>query len=250
MLTYSRERVFRGAPLDNENNLLVWYTFDDGLTATDRSGRGNNAPATGSPSPASSSVIGGGVNVSGTNYFTLGTWANISVFTYAAWVFVTGSGARAIMATAATNLGPEWRINATNKLELLKQQSASIGASTASVGASELTHVATTYDASGNYAHYINGLLSGSGTSLQTFSFAAQAIGKANNGENWSGAIEDLRIYSRILNAVEINALANQGRAFNQFYSEGELPVLASVAAAGFFSRYYYDMPAGNRMVA
>lgn len=127
-----------------------------------------------------------------------------SVFTYAAWINLKGSGNRCIIADSNANNGTEFRIDTNGKLELLKTAIASIATSTGIIPRGTWTHVAVTYDASGNYAFYINGVVSGSGTNLLTFVFGGIFVGKQNTGEFFSGLMDELRVYSRVLAASEI----------------------------------------------
>ena len=121
---------------------------------------------------------------------------NTNVFTYTAIVFPTGSGIRTIKGNATTN-GPQFRINGSNQLELVKQTVTLIGTSTSIVPNNKFSYVACTYDVSGNYVFYINGLLAGSGTNLQTFVFGNIQIGSQSSGtESFKGKISSFQMYS------------------------------------------------------
>lgn len=78
-------------------------------------------------------------------------------------------------------------------------------------------HVGFTYDSSGNYVFYINGLNSGSGTNNVTFSSSAAWIGKAYNGENTNGNLAEIGIWNAILTANEYLSLA-QGNLPSQVW--------------------------------
>jgi len=92
--------------------------------------------------------------------------------------------------------------------------------STSLLAVNTWTHLAATYDASGPPKIYKNGVVTtvsqdfGSGNPARPTNTAPTVIGDLANpasapAYNWSGDIDDVRIYDRVLTAAEIQALAN-----------------------------------------
>jgi hypothetical protein len=140
---------------------------------------------------------------------------NSSVFTFSAWVKPTSASNIGTIIGSNGNGGPQFRIETDLSINLLKQNIAGVGShSTTALTLNAWNHVAVTYDASGNYVYYVNGLASGSGTNLLAFSFTNYILGKKqSNLETLVGSLSDVRTYSRVLSANEIKALYNQYNA-------------------------------------
>lgn len=194
------------------NDYVAYYPMNEtsGSRVIDMSTNQNEGAATGTT--VSAGVQGSARNFnSATDVISCGSGSSIqqSVFTYCAWVNPTGATFRTIIGWSADSGGPQFRVNSDNTLGILNQNVANIGTSSGTVTNSVWSHVAVSYDASGNYAFYINGAASGSGTSLQTFTFSTLKIGAKFFGggvdERFIGDIDDLRIYKRILTLSDIN---------------------------------------------
>lgn len=192
-----------------------WWQLDG--NATDSSGNGLNGTISG---PTTTTGADGSANgaysfAANTNLISLpaSSLINTPVFTYSAWIKPTSvTNSDTILGGSSAN-GPQFRIDSvTTKTQLLKEFVTGVGLSTAIPPLNTWTNVAVTYDASGNYAFYTNGALTGSGTNLQSFSFSNLQIGKGNGtGETFVGAIDDVRIFSRALNATEIMSIYTAG---------------------------------------
>lgn len=136
---------------------------------------------------------------------------NNSVFTYAVWIKM-----EAIPTTnqdtiiASGNGGTHFLVNENMRVQLDQQQQGIIGQSTGSLALNVWTHVAVTYSSSGAYKFYINGLPSGTGTALRSFSFSDFRIGTrySPDGHALNGDLDDLRIYNRVLSDAEAKTLA------------------------------------------
>lgn len=144
-----------------------------------------------------------------------GNGSGVNVFagtplTIIAAIRATGTGARTIIGGAAASNGPQFRINASDKLELLKAGVASIGTSTSNYN--NAWHVvATTYDGT-TARFYRNGMPDGAGTSAQTMSVQSSYIGKRGATDFYSGEMAYLVAYDRALTQAEI-AYASQNIA-------------------------------------
>ncbi|MBX3022553.1 MAG: LamG domain-containing protein [Bdellovibrionales bacterium] len=132
-----------------------------------------------------------------------------NVFSYSAWVRPdTITTTYAIVGWSADN-GPLLTLENTGLLRLSLQNGtviATSGASKPLSGATIWHHVAATYDASGNYALYINGENVGSGTNVQTFAMGTLIIGMKGSGttNEFKGRIDDLAVFSQALSAGDV----------------------------------------------
>lgn len=138
---------------------------------------------------------------------TATTGINSGVFSIACWVKLnpSASGPRAIMAGDTVNGPKALQIKADGFMELDKQNQVNIATSTTAVSNYVWTHVGLSYDASGNYAFYVNGVAAGSGTNLQTFvSTTNYWVGTINGSPSWiNGLLDEYHLYSRVLTAAE-----------------------------------------------
>jgi hypothetical protein len=120
-------------------------------------------------------------------------------FSIFAWVYPAGSVARAIVGASVTS-GIELRIDGAQTLSLLKQNTSNIFTSAATVPNGSWSRVGAVYDGN-NWGIYINGILTDSGLSAQSFVSATTLIGKQNFGEQFSGNMDDVSIWNRLLSA-------------------------------------------------
>jgi len=198
--------------------IVSYYKFDEntGSSVGDAAGANTGTWNGTLGSQWTTGKINSGGNFDGTdNSISLGsdTSLAISIFTFACWINIpsfTGTGA-IICSNIGGNGGYEFRYNTSSKIELLKSNVISIGASTGTISINTWTHVAITYDASGNYIFYINGSSSGSGTNLQSFSLSNYYIGRQNVNEWFNGKLDEFGIWSRVLTSSEVTTLYNSG---------------------------------------
>ena len=155
-----------------------------------------------------------------TSQIECGTFSPISIFTFMAWVKPTGSTDRGVICipSATNDRGPYLRVNAANTLSLLKNGVAVIGTSSGTVTNGVWTHVAVSYDASGNYVFYINGSASGSGTNLQTFVEDRIVVGWQGNSEFFNGIIDEVAIYNRVIPGIDVMTAYSRGIAGLQLF--------------------------------
>jgi hypothetical protein len=132
-------------------------------------------------------------------------------FALAAWVYWAGytSGNGAIIGGSASG-GVEFRIQGSygsEYLQLLKEYTALMGASTGKIPTNVWTHVAVTYN-NPVYVFYINGIPSGSGSSAQTFTSRNTRIGACEGpDDDIQGLLDDVQIHNRALTAAEVREL-------------------------------------------
>jgi hypothetical protein len=121
---------------------------------------------------------------------------------------------------------------------MLKQDMLGVGTSAGTVMTGVWAHVAFTYDYSGNYAFYLNGAPSGSGTNLQTFNFNGFYLGARASGggtsETFNGSVDEPHISNSVRSATWIAAEYNNQSNPGAFYSVGtESPLSgASITSA------------------
>ncbi len=95
-------------------------------------------------------------------------------------------------------------------MSLLKAGVTIIGTSTTQVANGDWTHVVVTYDGGGNWFHYTDGSLTGSGTNNQSFTWNTFQIGTRVSGtEDYTGYLDNLSIWSRVLDSDDVTELFN-----------------------------------------
>ncbi|MDB5181882.1 MAG: 5-Nucleotidase domain protein [Candidatus Saccharibacteria bacterium] len=138
---------------------------------------------------------------------------NTPVFTYTAWVRPTSIATNSTIIGSASAGGPQFILQAsTGRLYLNKQNVVSIDGTSSVVPLNTWTHVAVSYDASGYYVIYINGVEQptlGASPNPQTFTFSNFKLGmKHTTTESFVGSIDDVRIYNRVLSGSEVQEMS------------------------------------------
>lgn len=161
-----------GAEFPASRHLVLHLTNNSGtLNAVDFSANGNNGSTTtvtattgqidGAGSFPNSSKLTTGPNNPGS-----GSNVNLDIqppLTYECWINPANvTGNKDIYNAGASGL-PQFRLQGANP-SLDNANVGNIGTSTGAVSASIWTHIAVTYDASGNWAFYINGVVAHTGT--------------------------------------------------------------------------------------
>ncbi len=200
--------------------LVGHWAFDDpdeienqGIVS-DLSGNGNTGTvhgatvAAGNGGPQDGALSFDGVD----DYVDVGndTTLQSSVLTYAAWIYPTGSGNRTIIGGSGGIGPPHFRLTNANKVQFKKQNGTWIGLSASTIANGAWTHVAVSYDVAGNWVIYVDGQPNANGTNLATFTHTDKHIGARNTSlELFSGSIDDVVLYDRVLSAAEIFNLYN-----------------------------------------
>ncbi|MEH2377385.1 MAG: LamG-like jellyroll fold domain-containing protein [Nostoc sp.] len=161
---------------------------------------------------AITAIAGGSkaIQFDGTNYVKLPASSSLSLsqtkkFTLSAWIKPTSNDTteRSVFGSLTNgNEYPALRVAGN----ILWFTTGDIKASTANViKQNEWNHIAYTFDGS-TYRAYVNGAFVGLLKSTQTHVFNTQslAIGSANGGSNFIGAIDDVQIWNKVLSEAEI----------------------------------------------
>ena len=235
--------------------LVGYWTFDGPSlnwkmnTVSEVSGNGNTGSLV-NMSTTSSVVLGKigqalKFNGSTASYVNAGTIASypLTIFTDCAWVNPSNTATNRTIIAGSGNSFPQFRISNTNVLQLLKANIVGVGATTATVSSGVWSFVCVSYDASGNYKFYINGAVSSSGTNLQIFSNSNFQIGiQTSLGEKFSGTIDDVRIYNRVLSSQEVQQLYALGQA-NVAHSNTTAQIGINSGLVGYWT---FDGPSMN----
>jgi hypothetical protein len=228
------------------SGLIAWLKADEGAGATLNDSSGH--PASGvtcSSNGWTTGKLAGAINfVAASSDFCWGSssWRESGSFTLAGWIkstsFVTSGafGDPIVSEISSSNAGGTNYIFSTNTVSASRyfQMILSNGAAlTTRVGATPLStgtwyHFAAVYDSSAQTLHlYLNGALddgSLTGTvpaSLNT-AITAEHIGYTTwTGAHLNAAVDDLRIYNRILSAAEITQLYNSSAPGTILYNPG-----------------------------
>jgi hypothetical protein len=231
------------------SGLVGWWKFDDGsgTSAADSSGNGNTGALHNTPTWTTSGKYGDALvfaNASN-NYVDIANPANFDLgatnpFSLAAWVYRTNATTEGEI--LARVLGGNWTVYSlwmpgngesgcnstctTNCLEMDIVNTAGSNMLCKLVGGSAVTpnvwhHVVMTYDGSVTLAGlnlYVDGVLQ---TASQTTNNLTGSILAATDlkigtdepgqGDSFTGTVDDVRIYNRVLSATEILNLYNDG---------------------------------------
>ena len=194
---------------DITTNLIHYWTFDEasspwtdsigGIVATQNTAVTGNIPA----------PIGTGIDFDGSNDLDLDSSISFAIaadFTYAAWLNLDVLGTYVVIAADA-NADNYWQVSETFVRMRLNALSSAMTLDVSLV-ADRFYHVAVTR-ISDLLITYIDGVAQ-SDTEVNTNAVVAMdKIGSHNSGAaDFNGFMDELRIYSRGLSAVEVAALA------------------------------------------
>jgi hypothetical protein len=209
-----------------DSSLVGWWKFDEGsgTNAVDSSGNGHDGVIKGNVTWTQGQVgVGKALSFGGNygDYVDLGTWNPSELtgqLTLSHWLYWSGSGF-----TWQGTLGKRdtwnrnemmWQIELTTTSNPPGYISFTREDNYPPLGfimpVNQWVHVAVTFDGT-NTTFYRDG--QATGTAPFAFGFdstAAMVIGavEANGGNPWMGAIDDVRIYNRVLSAAEVAGLA------------------------------------------
>jgi hyaluronate lyase len=209
--------------------LKAWLKLDEtaGVLAVDSSKNGNNGTLVNGP-VWTTGGIGGALDFDGVDdYVTLvgsATLTNLTQFTYAAWIYPVTAGennfGRIFSRESGTGLD-EFYFNVQSTNNLLGANVAnSAGTNSTTISTSQMTfnawqHVAVTYnDAGDRKLHiFLNGVevsYSAQPAVTGTLKVTINALNVGNrmaSDRTFDGAIDDARVYNRVLTQAEILAL-------------------------------------------
>ena len=218
--------------------LIAHYKFDEtsGTTAADSSGNGNTGTLTNmSGSEWATGKVGGALDINQNNaHINLGTTLgnNITDATFAAWIYhygkVSNWSGQEILSKSGVykfEITPTNHSRGANKLMVLfgdgssYYQTASTAVSSSAVPANQWVHIAGTREITGvgllnsTVKVYIDGSLAGTGNNDEVGTNSNLTSIGATMGvfNEYTGLLDDLRIYDNALSASEISALAAMG---------------------------------------
>ncbi len=200
---------------------------------TDSSGNANNATATGTKPTLATGVSPNGspaVVFNGSN--PMGLASSIPVGSYTVLSYIkpaTGAGPYAVLGGASGSF--EYRIY-NSKQDNLRQQQADLGSETTAMSTSAFNVIDTILTSSG-ISFRLNGAADGTNAASSALTQPISAIGAraSSGGENFSGSICEIDIYSGVLTPAQIIAVE---AAFTNRYITipPTAPVLVSDTAA------------------
>jgi hypothetical protein len=134
-------------------------------------------------------------------------------FTFAGWIYATFSSSGIVVSTSSNSLlnGIDIRDTTGSKFILASLAVGNVGTSSAGYTPNTWTHIACSQDGSGNWAWFIQGAASGSGTSGTIIASQVIQLGQQDNvasSSNWTGNMADCAFWNVILTASEIAGLA------------------------------------------
>lgn len=246
----SRQQVLKTSPIDNENGLAAWWSFDKNSPA-DISGHGLNGTMTANPIPtAGPSPFVPAFDLDGENgngkVITIPYFDYTQTFSMVFWVLnrltTQFSFALEILTqTQADGTAGNFRLEIAgsrdaNPGKMRIESNPSVGTSVYSTGVivdNRWTHIAVTKSGTA-YKFYFDGILDSSptGANIQTSTALNSYLGTVFTDptviRTLPGKIGDFRIYNRALTAAEANAIYNQGLSLSP--DEWEMPILQAAA--------------------
>ena len=212
------------------SGLVGWWKFDEsssgtcaGATVVDANNHGHTGTCSGSPTYEKGRIGRGAMNYQGTNNVNLGTSLPLTgLFSVSAWVKPTSACLAPTQGCGFVG-NAEWNVGgfhlgwySSDVFDFAWNYSGSnivLGVKTSSYfSANTWAHVVGVFDGSHNYV-YINGILAMSGVaSIAPGSTSNNLfIGKDPQGgwssPQFSGSIDDVRIYNRALSAADVSML-------------------------------------------
>jgi hypothetical protein len=202
-------------------NLVAWYAFDDGRTdrATDTSGSGHDGTCGACPR-ATEGISGPAVELAGEQYDVeaTGDLALAGPFTAALWMRPSSLTHATLLAKRRAGVVPDAvsfsiEIDAAGRASFLLAgvaNEARVYTAIDSLAVSEWSHVAGTWDGA-TMRFFLDGAEAASETASPAFDGGAILIGGDGTGARllpFTGALDDIRIYDRALEATAIAALA------------------------------------------
>jgi hypothetical protein len=251
--------------------LVAYWPFNDAATLGNDPAGGTVLTSNGGAAYTASGKFGGAVTLNGTSQFLSGTVNNLptgnSAYTQSAWIKPTLLGGRGIVGWG--NFGATRQVNA---LRLFDSGNgfrhywwgADLDATglTTTLNNGSWHHVATTWDGTTRRI-FLNGVQVAQDTPGANGATAANfRIGSTNNGEFFSGAIDDVALYNNALTATEVQSLASGASplagplittfAVNRTSAyEGETVTLSwAVNTANVTGTFSYEIRAGAVVVA
>ncbi|MDE1875106.1 MAG: hypothetical protein KGH68_03510, partial [Patescibacteria group bacterium] len=238
------------ARADITTGLIGHWTLDEssGTTAIDSGSDGDNGTIGGSPLPT---YIGGKIGlaalsfpgVSHSDILTSSTTAyefiqNTAVFTISAWFKLTDytqAGSQTFMSNSggASKAGIYFAYYSGGSVQLFLTNSSGTVLAHATTGTGAIAddnwHLATVVGNGSNVQVYIDGTAVGTAASYSGSasgaSYSGMYMGDDNSGDELSGALDDIRVYSRALSTSDVSALY----AYSPSVSA---PVISSIATS------------------
>ena len=215
------------------DGLVAFYPLDEGqgTTVTDCSRSGLHGKLLGSPAsmkwvPGRSSASGTALDLDGQGAcFDMGAGTQLEFamksFTVSAWIKVrvfedSANLSRQVFSREnVSGASRGWHLGTDDpssvELDVITPDGGQREISTP-IAANTWTHVAVTFD--GGMKVYVNGLLKNTNPGPHVLAFAANGavrLGcKSVGDKGFDGAVDDLRVYSRVLTGTEISSLAQQ----------------------------------------
>ena len=204
-------------------NLEAYYRFEGDLQ--DSSGKGRHGdPCATTPSYAAGKA-GQALVFSGDDYIYLGNSFNLPLYSVALWFRVDGgTDSRDLFTLFTTNHGVLLEVQAAGTLRYLHRFPFGTGGGTniyTTAGyADGLWHHAAAVKSADRMVLYVDGLQVGAQTDNTQFDQVAMAVlGRIDNARAeryFTGAMDDVQIYSRVLSQNEVAYLAGKTTPFTQ----------------------------------
>lgn len=242
--------------LNKDTDLVAWYRFNNGsgTLVEDQSNNSNDGTASGGMAWEKGRIEGFSGQFDGIDdEIALPTIGGNTNYTQSLWFYSTGDGTQyqTLLETDDGRIGINldsgnpgfdyysWDSRASGTGDTQRAS----GFKQGSFEVNKWNHVAVVATSNTSLLLYVNGVFVSSSTFIDNpaSTLAGSRIGSLQSTiEYFDGQIDDVRIYSRVLDATEINALANEQR-YDKIWPQGEV-------TQGLVGRWLFHDPAGTSM--
>ncbi|MDJ1498598.1 Ig-like domain-containing protein [Cytophagaceae bacterium DM2B3-1] len=184
-----------------------------GTVAFDYSGKENRGRLVGSPVWKNNGKIGGGLELTSGKYIQIDSLASQpGSFSISLWVNpYTMTGTSTLVSSVSGWGSFALDINADGSLKVGTTQATALTTPAGTIETGKWQHLIFTFSASWNNATgklYKNGNLIATQTSIALSSVAWNGLRIGNSATNWSGMVDEVRVYTRPLSEVEVVSLS------------------------------------------
>jgi hypothetical protein len=206
------------------NNVVGWWKLDEstGTTTADSSGQGNSGGVSNGAVWVTSGIVSNALQFDGVNDFMMtaskGAGTSLALtndFTLAGWAFTTNKAQTANLLDRRKTTPPQggysiaWQTTST-RITIQTPNGPIVPISLTDIQNGQWQHIAYTISGS-NYNGFLNGLVAASGTSTNPVGISSNQFFLARStsgGSYFNGRLDDVRVFSRVLSAGDLLALA------------------------------------------
>jgi len=197
-------------------NTVAYYAFEETSgVITDATDSANDATSSTITTYSETGIVNNAITQAASDGSEVPVWTSFSrPLSYSVWINVPGAvtGTQYIVGWSNAG-GPALAITST-QLQFIRQRQANVCDYNFVPTASTWYHIVFTYDASGNYAFYVNGSSVKTGTSNDAsinYDLDLRVGSRDFHTESFIGTMDELGIFNKVLSPTEVTELYNSG---------------------------------------